>query len=197
MEEKYFRFTVSDYSDLLWGYAVGGGKLVTGDSTDITLNTIKKVDVDTATATLMKWLYGGCDITPDREYVARAVSRAFDKGQYVMKIPTWWDGYYEEYDGCTLEATDSPLTDWEELEDGFDDVKADNGPYTGRDAINGEAPYNRAERLWKEATGKEPTVKLAGLTNQKKIIYKDGSYTVIDVSRSDEEIKDAIRNFLA
>lgn len=195
--EKYFKFSASDDSDWLWGYAVGGGKCAINDSTDITMNTIKKVDVNEATRTLMNWLYNDCNITADRDYVAKAVSRAFERGHYVMEFDSWWDGYYEEFCECTLEATENPLTDWEEVEDGLDEVKADKGPYTGRDAINGEAPYHRAERLWKEATGKEPTIKLAGLTNQKKIIYKDGSYTVIDVSRSDEEIKDAIRNFLA
>lgn len=126
MEEKYFRFALSDDSDTLWGYAVGGGKLITSDSEDITLNAIKKVDVKTATTTLVSWLRH-CDIEADYDYVARAVSRAFDKGQYDMEFDTWWEGYYEEYSKCTLEAADNPSTDWEDFEDDFsEDIDAAN-----------------------------------------------------------------------
>lgn len=126
MEEKYFRFAVSDDSDTPWGYAVGGGEFITSDSEDITLNAIKKVDVKTATTTLVNWLRH-CDIEADYDYVARAVSRAFDKGQYDMEFDTWWEGYYEEYSKCTLEATDNPSTDWEDFEDDFsEDIDAAN-----------------------------------------------------------------------
>lgn len=189
MEEKYFRFAVSDDSDTLWGYAVGGGELITSDSEDITLNAIKKVDVKTATTTLVNWLRQ-CDIEADYDYVARAVSRAFDKGQYDMEFDTWWEGYYEEYSKCTLEAADNPLTDWEEFEDDFSE---DTSVET--DWQSGNRPYAKVERLWRKATGKEPPAKLCVLSGQKRAISKDGKWIVVDGSRSDEELIEAIKNF--
>lgn len=193
MEEKYFRFNAADdREDTLWGYAKGNGRCITADEKDITLKDIKKVDFETAKDTLANWIANTMAIAYDDD-IDEVVSLAFSKGHAVGKFRELGEYYI-----CTIEATDNPLADWEEIEDGFDEEENEKeGPYTGRDAIDGEAPYAKAERLWKEATGEEPTAPLAGLTNQKKAIYKDGRYIVIDVSRSDEEIKEAIRNFLA
>lgn len=192
MEEKYFRFNAADdREDTIWGYAKGNGIFITADEKDITLKDIKKVDFETAKDTFTNWIKSTMAIAYEDD-IDEVVSLAFSKGSTVGKFRELGEYYI-----CTIEATDNPLADWEELGDGFDeDDNEKDGPYTGRDAINGEAPYARAERLWKEATGKEATAPLAGLTNQKKAIHKDGRYIVIDVSRSDEEIKEAIRNFL-
>ena len=193
MEEKYFRFNAADArEDTLWGYARGNGRFITADEKEITLKNIKKVDFETAKDTLANWISRTMAIAYDDD-IDEVVSLAFSKGHAVGKFRELGEYYI-----CTIEATDSPLTDWEELADGLDEDETEkDGPYTGRDAIDDEAPYAKAERLWKEATGEEPTAPLAGLTNQKRAIHKAGRYIVIDISRSDEEIKEAIRDFLA
>lgn len=192
MEYKYFRFNLADDNEEnLWGYAIGSGEFIGSDAGDISLDMIDTIAYDEATGVLRSWLKD-CGIITNTLEIDEAVAKAFSKGSTVA-VFRYDDG--DKY-RMTIETTNNPLADWEEIEDGLEDEKENDGPYTGRDAIDGEAPYAKAERLWKEATGEESTAPLAGLTNQSKAIYKDGRYIVIDVSRSDEEIKEAIRNFL-
>lgn len=185
--EKYFKFSTSDESDWLWGYAVGGGECVINDSTDITMNTIKKVDVEEATRTLMNWLYNDCNITADHNYVAKAVSRAFERGHYVMEFDSWWDGYYEEFCECTLEATESPLTDWEELEDGLEEEVKEEKTTEDR--------FDRIRRLFKKA-GRW----VAGFAtkdhdgpNGEAVWIGDGGWKTVNYTRSDEDIINDIK----
>ena len=192
MDCKYFRFNMSDDNeDTLWGYATGSGEYIGSDSEDVSLDLIEKIPYDEASGVLRSWLKDCGAITNTLE-IDNAVADAFSVGS-TSAVFRYDNG--DKYH-MTIETADNPLVDWEEIEDGFDEEEKE-GPYTGRDAVNGEAPYAKAERLWKEATGKEPTAPLAGLTNQKRAIHKDGRYIVIDISRSDEEIKEAIRDFLA
>lgn len=188
MEEKYFKFSTSDDSDWLWGYAVGNGKSVINDSTDISMNTIKKVDVNEATRTLLNWLYNDCNITADRNYVARAVSRAFEKGQYVMEFDPWWDGFYEEFCECTLEATDNPLADWEELEDGLYEAGVKEEKTT-------EDRFDRIRRLFKKAghwVSGFATEDHDG-PNGEAVWVGDGGWKTINYTRSDEDIINDIK----
>jgi hypothetical protein len=116
MEEKYFRFNAADdREDTLWGYAKGNGRYITADEKDITLKDIKKVDFETAKDTLANWIGRTMAIAYDDD-IDEVVSLAFSEGKTVGKFRELGEYYI-----CTIEATDNPLVDWEEIEEGFDE----------------------------------------------------------------------------
>lgn len=186
--KKYFRFSASDFDeDYIWGYAEDDGDYVTSDSTDITLDKIKKVDVKTATAALMDFLKE-CGIKADYNYVNKSIGRAFANGKYTMKMSTWWDGYYEEFDECILEVTDNPLTDWEEFEDGLDRDYSKNNKST-------EDKYDRIYRLFKRAgywVSGFATADHDG-PNGEAVWIGDGGWKTVNYTRSDEDIINDIK----
>ncbi len=187
MQTKYFRFNMSDdREDILWGYATGSGEYIGSDSEDISPDMIQKIPYDEATGVLRSWLKQ-CETDTTTLEIDEAVAAAFSKGS-THAVFRYDDG--EKYK-MTIETADDPATEWEEFEDDFSEdtsVAADAG-------VKAETPFAKVERLWKEATGNEPPAKLCVLSGQSKAISKDGKWTVVDGSRSDEEIIEAIKNF--
>ena len=186
MQTKYFRFNMSDdREDILWGYATGRGQYIGSDAEDVSLDMIQKIPYDEATGVLRSWLKQ-CETDTTTLEIDEAVAAAFSKGS-THAVFSYDDG--EKYK-MTIETADDPVTEWDDFDDFSEDtsVAADAG-------VKSETPYAKVERLWKEATGNEPPAKLCVLSGQSKAISKDGKWTVIDGSRSDEEIIEAIKNF--
>lgn len=182
MQTKYFRFNMADDGeDTLWGYATGSGEYIGSDSEDVSPDMIQKIPYDEATGVLRSWLKD-CGAVTNTLEIDDAVADAFSVGS-TSAVFRYDDG--EKY-RMTIETADSPA-EWDDFEDDLS-VAADAG-------VKAETPYAKVERLWKEATGNEPPAKLAVLSGQSKAISKDGKWTVVDGSRSDEEIIEAIKNF--
>lgn len=189
MDCKYFRFNMADDGeDRLWGYAIGSGDYVGSDSEDITLDVIQKIPYDEAANVLRSWLKD-CGAVTNTDEIDDAVADAFSVGSVSTTFIYEDGGSYE----MTIEATDNPMAEWEEFEDD-DDFAEDTAVAADADA-NGEQPYTRVERLWREATGEEPPAKLCVLDGQSSAIHKDGKWIVVDGSRSDGELIEAIKNF--
>lgn len=187
MQTKYFRFNMSDdREDILWGYATGSGEYIGSDSEDVSLDMIQKIPYDEATGVLRSWLKQ-CETDTATLEIDEAVAAAFSKGS-THAVFRYDDG--EKYK-MTIETADDPATEWEEFEDDFSE---DMSVAADADA-NGETPYAKVERLWRKATGKEAPAKLCVLSGQKRAISKDGKWIVVDGSRSDEELIEAIKNF--
>lgn len=186
MQTKYFRFNMADDGeDTLWGYATGSGEYIGSDSEDVSPDMIQKIPYDEATGVLRSWLKDCGAITNTLE-IDDAVADAFSEGS-TSAVFRYDDG--EQY-RMTIETADSP-SEWDDFDDDFSEdvsVAADAG-------AKAETPFAKVERLWKEATGNEPPAKLCVLSGQSKAISKDGKWTVVDGSRSDEEIIEAIKNF--
>lgn len=186
MQTKYFRFNMADDGeDTLWGYATGSGEYIGSDSEDVSLDMIQKIPYDEATGVLRSWLKD-CGAIINTLEIDDAVADAFSEGS-TSAVFHYDDG--EQY-RMTIETADSP-SEWDDFDDDFSEdtaVAADAGAAA-------ETPYAKVERLWKEATGNEPPAKLCVLSGQSKAISKDGKWTVVDGSRSDKEIIEAIKNF--
>lgn len=187
MQTKYFRFNMSDdREDILWGYATGSGEYIGSDAEDVSLNMIQKIPYDEATGVLRSWLKQ-CETDTTTLEIDEAVAAAFSKGS-THAVFRYDDG--EKY-RMTIETVDDPATEWEEFEDDF----SEDTSVAAEDWQSGNRPYAKVERLWRKATGKEPPAKLCVLSGQKNAISKDGKWIVVDGSRSDEELIQAIRNF--
>lgn len=187
MQCKYFRFNMSDDNeDTLWGYATGSGEYIGSDSEDVSLDLIEKIPYDEASGVLRSWLKDCGAITNTLE-IDDAVADAFSVGS-TSAVFRYDNG--DKYH-MTIETADNPVAEWEDFEDDFSE---DISVAADADA-NGEQPYAKVERLWKEATGEEPPAKLCVLNNQSSAIHKDGKWTIVDGSRSDEELIEAIKNF--
>lgn len=186
MQTKYFRFNMSDdREDTLWGYATGSGEYIGSDAEDVSLDMIQKIPYDEATGVLRSWLKQ-CETDTTTLEIDEAVAAAFSKGS-THAVFRYDDG--EKY-RMTIETADNPAEEWEEFEDDFsEDTSAE------ADWQSGNRPYAKVERLWRKATGNEPPAKLCVLSGQKNAISKDGKWTVVDGSRSDEELIEAIKNF--
>lgn len=186
MQTKYFRFNMSDdREDILWGYATGSGEYLGSDSEDISPDMIQKIPYDEATGVLRSWLKQ-CETDTTTLEIDEAVAAAFSKGS-THAVFCYDDG--EKYK-MTIETADDPNTEWEEFEDDFSEDTS-----VAADWQSGNRPYAKVERLWRKATGKEPPAKLCVLSGQKRAISKDGKWIVVDGSRSDEELIEAIKNF--
>ena len=187
MQTKYFRFNMSDdREDILWGYATGSGEYIGSDAEDVSLDMIQKIPYDEATGVLRSWLKN-CETDTTTLEIDEAVAAAFSKGS-THAVFRYDDG--EKYK-MTIETADNPIEEWEEFEDDFSE-----DTYVATDAgVKAETPFAKVERLWKEATGNEPPAKLCVLSGQSKAISKDGKWIVVDGSRSDEELIEAIKNF--
>lgn len=186
MKTKYFRFNMSDdREDILWGYATGSGEYIGSDAEDVSPDMIQKIPYDEATGVLRSWLKQ-CETDTTTLEIDEAVAAAFSKGS-THAVFRYDDG--EKYK-MTIETADDPATEWDDFDDFSEDtsVAADAG-------VKSETPYAKVERLWKEAMGNEPPAKLCVLSGQKRAISKDGKWIVVDGSRSDEELIQAIRNF--
>lgn len=187
MQTKYFRFNMSDdREDILWGYATGSGEYIGSDAEDVSLNMIQKIPYDEATGVLRSWLKQ-CETDTTTLEIDEAVAAAFSKGS-THAVFRYDDG--EKY-RMTIETVDDPATEWEEFEDDF----SEDTSVAAEDWQSGNRPYAKVERLWRKATGKEPPAKLCVLSGQKNAISKDGKWIVVDGSRSDEELIEAIKNF--
>ena len=185
MQTKYFRFNMSDdREDILWGYATGSGEYIGSDAEDISPDMIQKIPYDEATGVLRSWLKN-CETDTTTLEIDEAVAAAFSKGS-THAVFRYDDG--EKYK-MTIETADSP-SEW----DDFDDFSEDTS-VAAEDWQSGNRPYAKVERLWRKATGKEPPAKLCVLSGQKRAISKDGKWIVVDGSRSDEELIEAIKNF--
>ena len=186
MQTKYFRFNMSDdREDILWGYATGSGEYIGSDAEDVSLDMIQKIPYDEATGVLRSWLKN-CETDTTTLEIDEAVAAAFSKGS-THAVFRYDDG--EKYK-MTIETADDPAAEWEEFEDDF---SKDTSVET--DWQSGNRPYAKVERLCRKATGKEPPAKLCVLSGQKRAISKDGKWIVVDGSRSDEELIEAIKNF--
>lgn len=186
MKTKYFRFNMSDDNeDTLWGYATGSGEYIGSDSEDVSLDMIQKIPYDEATYVLRSWLKN-CETDTTTIEIDEAVAAAFSKGS-THAVFRYDDG--EKYK-MTIETADDPATEWEEFEDDFSEDTS-----VEADWQSGNRPYAKVERLWRKATGKEPPAKLCVLSGQKRAISKDGKWIVVDGSRSDGELIEAIKNF--
>lgn len=186
MQTKYFRFNMSDdREDILWGYATGSGEYIGSDAEDVSLDMIQKIPYDEATGVLRSWLKN-CETDTTTLEIDEAVAAAFSKGS-TNAVFRYDDG--EKY-RMTIETADDPTTEWEEFEDDFSEDTS-----VEADWQSGNRPYAKVERLWRKATGKEPPAKLCVLSGQKNAISKDGKWIVVDGSRSDEELIEAIKNF--
>ena len=186
MVTKYFRFNMSDdREDILWGYATGSGEYIGSDAEDVSLDMIQKIPYDEATGVLRSWLKN-CETDTTTLEIDEAVAAAFSKGS-THAVFRYDDG--EKYK-MTIETADNPVEEWEEFEDDFSEDTS-----VEADWQSGNRPYAKVERLWRKATGKEPPAKLCVLSGQKRAISKDGKWIVVDGSRSDEELIQAIRNF--
>lgn len=186
MQTKYFRFNMSDdREDILWGYATGSGEYIGSDAEDVSPDMIQKIPYDEATGVLRSWLKQ-CETDTTTLEIDEAVAAAFSKGS-THAVFRYDDG--EKYK-MTIETADDPVTEWDDFDDFSEDtsVAADAG-------VKSETPYAKVERLWRNATGKEPPAKLCVLSGQKSAISKDGKWIVVDGSRSDEELIKAIKNF--
>ena len=187
MQTKYFRFNMSDdREDILWGYATGSGEYIGSDAEDVSLNMIQKIPYDEATGVLRSWLKQ-CETDTTTLEIDEAVAAAFSKGS-THAVFRYDDG--EKY-RMTIETADNPVEEWEEFEDDF----SEDTSVAAEDWQSGNRPYAKVERLWRKATGKEPPAKLCVLSGQKNAISKDGKWIVVDGSRSDEELIQAIKNF--
>ena len=187
MQTKYFRFNMSDdREDILWGYATGSGEYIGSDAEDVSLDMIQKIPYDEATGVLRSWLKQ-CETDTTTLEIDEAVAAAFSKGS-THAVFRYDDG--EKYK-MTIETADDPVTEWEEFEDDF----SEDTSVATEDWQSGNRPYAKVERLWRKATGKEPPAKLCVLSGQKRAISKDGKWIVVDGSRSDEELIEAIKNF--
>lgn len=187
MQTKYFRFNMSDdREDILWGYATGSGEYIGSDAEDVSLDMIQKIPYDEATGVLRSWLKQ-CETDTTTLEIDEAVAAAFSKGS-THAVFRYDDG--EKYK-MTIETADDPATEWEEFEDDF----SEDTSVAAEDWQSGNRPYAKVERLWRKATGKEPPAKLCVLSGQKSAISKDGKWIVVDGSRSDEELIQAIKNF--
>lgn len=127
-----------------------------------------------------------CETDTTTLEIDEAVAAAFSKDS-THAVFHYDDG--EKYK-MTIETADDPVTEWEEFEDDFSEDTS-----VEADWQSGNRPYAKVERLWRKATGKEPPAKLCVLSGQKRAISKDGKWTVVDGSRSDEELIEAIKNF--
>ena len=186
MVTKYFRFNMSDdREDILWGYATGSGEYIGSDAEDVSLDMIQKISYDEATEVLRSWLKQ-CETDTTTLEIDEAVAAAFSKGS-IHAVFRYDDG--EKYK-MTIETADNPATEWEEFEDDFSEDTS-----VEADWQSGNRPYAKVERLWRKVTGKEPPAKLCVLSGQKRAISKDGKWIVVDGSRSDEELIEAIKNF--
>ena len=186
MQTKYFRFNMSDdREDILWGYATGSGEYIGSDAEDVSLDMIQKIPYDEATGVLRSWLKQ-CETDTATLEIDEAVAAAFSKGS-THAVFRYDDG--EKYK-MTIETADNPVEEWEEFEDDFSEDTS-----VEADWQSGNRPYAKVERLWRKATGKEPPAKLCVLSGQKRAISKDGKWIVVDGSRSDEELIEAIKNF--
>lgn len=186
MVTKYFRFNMSDdREDILWGYATGSGEYIGSDAEDVSLDMIQKIPYDEATGVLRSWLKN-CETDTTTLEIDEAVAAAFSKGS-THAVFRYDDG--EKYK-MTIETADNPVEEWEEFEDDFSEDTS-----VEADWQSGNRPYAKVERLWRKATGKEPPAKLCVLSGQKRAISKDGKWIVVDGSRSDEELIEAIKNF--
>lgn len=184
MQTKYFRFNMSDdREDTLWGYATGSGEYIGSDSEDISPDMIQKIPYDEATGVLRSWLKQ-CETDTTTLEIDEAVATAFSKGS-THAVFRYDDG--EKYK-MTIETADS-TSEWNDFDDFSEDTSVE------ADWQSGNRPYAKVERLWRNATGKEPPAKLCVLSGQSKAISKDGKWTVVDGSRSDEELIEAIKNF--
>ena len=187
MQTKYFRFNMSDdREDILWGYATGSGEYIGSDAEDVSLDMIQKIPYDEATGVLRSWLKQ-CETDTTTLEIDDAVAAAFSKGS-THAVFRYDDG--EKYK-MTIETADDPAEEWEEFEDDF----SEDTSVAAEDWQSGNRPYAKVERLWRKATGKEPPAKLCVLSGQKNAISKDGKWIVVDGSRSDEELIEAIKNF--
>ena len=175
-----------DREDILWGYATGSGEYIGSDAEDVSLNMIQKIPYDEATGVLRSWLKQ-CETDTTTLEIDEAVAAAFSKGS-THAVFRYDDG--EKY-RMTIETVDDPATEWEEFEDDF----SEDTSVAAEDWQSGNRPYAKVERLWRKATGKEPPAKLCVLSGQKNAISKDGKWIVVDGSRSDEELIEAIKNF--
>ena len=185
MQTKYFRFNMSDdREDILWGYATGRGQYIASNAEDVLPDMIQKIPYDEATGVLRSWLKQ-CETDTTTLEIDEAVATAFSKGS-THAVFRYDDG--EKYK-MTIETADSP-SEW----DDFDDFSEDTS-VAAEDWQSGNRPYAKVERLWRKATGKEPPAKLCVLSGQKRAISKDGKWIVVDGSRSDEELIQAIKNF--
>lgn len=186
MQTKYFRFNMSDdREDTLWGYATGRGQYIASDAEDVSLDMIDTIAYDEATGVLRSWLKQ-CETDTTTLEIDEAVAAAFSKGS-THAVFHYDDG--EKYK-MTIETADDPATEWEDFEDDFSEDTS-----VEADWQSGNRPYAKVERLWRKATGKEPPAKLCVLSGQKRAISKDGKWIVVDGSRSDEELIEAIKNF--
>ena len=184
MQTKYFRFNMSDdREDILWGYATGSGEYIGSDSEDVSPDMIQKIPYDEATGVLRSWLKQ-CETDTTTLEIDEAVAAAFSKGS-THAVFRYDDG--EKYK-MTIETADSP-SEWDDFDDFSEDTSVE------ADWQSGNRPYAKVERLWRKATGKEPPAKLCVLSGQKRAISKDGKWIVVDGSRSDEELIEAIKNF--
>lgn len=187
MKTKYFRFNMSDDNeDTLWGYATGSGEYIGSDAEDVSLDMIQKIPYDEASGVLRSWLKDCGAITNTLE-IDDAVADAFSVGS-TSAVFRYDNG--DKYN-MTIETADDPAAEWEDFEDDFSE---DMSVAADADA-NDETPYDKVERLWRKATGKEAPAKLCVLSGQKNAISKDGKWIVVDGSRSDEELIKAIKNF--
>lgn len=186
MQTKYFRFNMADDGeDTLWGYATGSGEYIGSDSEDVSLDMIQKIPYDEATYVLRSWLKD-CSVVTNTLEIDDAVANAFSVGS-TSAVFRYDDG--DNYH-MTIETADNPAAEWEDFEDDFSEDTS-----VAADWQSGNRPYAKVERLWRKATGKEPPAKLCVLSGQKRAISKDGKWIVVDGSRSDEELIEAIKNF--
>lgn len=183
MEYKYFRFNMADdREDTLWGYATGSGEFVGSDAGDISIDKIDTIAYDEATGVLRSWLKA-CDVITNTLEIDEAVAKAFSKGSTVA-VFRFDDG--EKY-RMTIETTNSPLTDWEELEDSLDgDVKEEK---------TAEDRYDRIRRLFKKAgfwVSGFATEDHDG-SNGEAVWIGDGGWKTVNYTRSDEDIIEDIK----
>lgn len=184
MQTKYFRFNMSDdREDTLWGYATGSGEFIGSDEGDISLDMIDTIAYDEATYVLRSWLKD-CEIVTDTLEIDEAVAKAFSKGSTVA-VFHYGDG--EKY-RMTIETTNDPLVDWEELKDDLDKSWDKKQKST-------EDKYDRIYRLFKKAghwvSGFD--TKDHDGPNGEAVWIGDGGWKTVNYTRSDEDIINDIK----
>lgn len=183
MEYKYFRFNLADDNEEnLWGYAIGSGEFIGSDAGDVSLDMIDTIAYDEATGVLRSWLKD-CGIITNTLEIDEAVAKAFSKGSTVA-VFRYDDG--DKY-RMTIETTNNPLADWEELEDGLEEEAKNDSP--------AKDESDRIYRLFKKA-GRW----VAGFAtkdhngpNGEAVWIGDGGWKTVNYTRSDEDIINDIK----
>lgn len=186
MVYKYFRFNMADdREDTLWGYATGSGEFIGSDAGDISIDKIDTIAYDEATGVLRSWLKA-CDVITNTLEIDEAVAKAFSKGSTVAVFS--YDVGGEKYK-MTIETTDNPLADWEEIEDGLDEGDVKKEKKTTEDM------YDRIYRLFKKAgywVSGFATKDHDG-PNGEAVWIGDGGWKTVNYTRSDEDIINDIK----